>query len=480
LVGTASQQNFSFMPQLGLAYLAGSLRAKGHSVNIICRDIFMLMNRRDYRKVDELTIKALKDFQPQLVGIGATTTLINDAYRVARLSKGALPGIPVVVGGPHASVLPSQTLEECADIDMVVRGEGENTMLDLAAGSKLNEIDGITFRDGHKFYTNKDRVPIEDLDVLPFPARDLLGMDFYLKSRGVFLGLDLREAHILTMRGCPYRCSFCATLGVFKKGVRFHSVDYVVKEVRHLISDYRIEGLYFVEDCFLANRKRAEMLCKRLIAEGINKSIVWGTQIRADSVDEDILRLMKQAGCVQVEYGFESGSQRILEEMNKSTHLNDNLRAVRITQKVGMSLKANILVGFPGEREEDLLLTKKFLRDSKPDKVYIHRFAPMPGSRSFEELKNKGLIKSGWDNLHVGNTKDPELNFTQMETGHLFLLIEDLQRFAFLVGLKSYLIANFKLHPLRLLRKIWMMALRHPGRIFTYLGRLSQAFFSRL
>lgn len=469
LIFPTAEQDLGFWPPLGLGYIASFLLKKGHSLKILDRNILMLKHRNNLHKVDEATIKALKDFAPQLVGISATTPLITDAYRVAKFSKEMFPDVPVVLGGPHSSVLSQETLEECSDIDIVVRGEGEYTMSELADGKNLCEIDGITFRDNHDLFANEDRAPIGDLDVLPPPARDLLDMDFYLKNRvSVIRGLDLKATHIFTIRGCPYKCSFCASQAVFKGKVRFHSLDYVLREVEHLISDYRIEGLYFAEDIFLVNRQRIEELCRRFITERINRRLFWAAQLRANEVDEEILQLMKKAGCIQVEYGFESGSARILEIMHKLTSREDNLRAARLTKRVGLRMLSSVIVGTPGETEEDLFQTIEFLKAIEPDQIGFCRFIPLPGSVLFKMLKDKGLIQSNWINFNINNSPDPKLNFTQIKTERLFVLFEDFnQEFVLMANLKNSLIANLKLHPFRLLSKACLSLLNKPRSILS-------------
>lgn len=396
-------------PPLGIAYIAAVLEQNGHQVKILERRLLAGIKPRtkEYLKeVDNLTIKEIKKFKPDIVGISAATPLIVDAYQAAKLVKEVNKSIMVVIGGAHPTAEPISCLEECLEIDIVCRGEGELTMLDLAKGFPLDKIDGINFRRNNKIVSTPNRQVWENLDKMPFPAYHLLDKDFYFKPTSVLIrGFYLKGMTIITARGCPFNCAFCQSSQLVRsnKGrfLRFHSPEYVIKMIKHLIDNYKIKGLLFAEDIFSLDRENMVKICNLLIKEELHKKIKYAVNLRVDTIDEELLKLLKKSGCVRAIYGFESGSDRVLKIMNKMTTLEQNLRAVKLTKKVGITCEASILIGTPGENEQDLKKTLKFLRKSKPDRVIRSKFFPIPGTAFYNQLLEKGIIKKpkNWDIL---------------------------------------------------------------------------------
>jgi len=186
----------------------------------------------------------------------------------------------------------------------------------------------------------------------------------------------------------------------------------VIDEILHLIGRYRIEALYFAEDMFLSDRNRAENILGLFLTYRIHKKIKWFAQAKVTAVNKDLLKLMKEAGCVGVEYGFESGSQRILDAMNKKVKVEDNLRVARLTNEVGLRYQANIITGYPGETREDFQDTVKFLKKIKPSNIGFNFFMALPGTPEYRRLKESGRLSYDWDN--VGNPEISGLNYTTM------------------------------------------------------------------
>ncbi|MDI6733011.1 MAG: radical SAM protein [Planctomycetota bacterium] len=399
-------ENKQYWPPLGLAYIAAVLEEHNHKVKIIDRDLSLKENRLDFEKTDRDTLDLINSFNPEIVGFTVTTPNVSDANYVSTLIKKEIPKITTIIGGPHCIGEPILTLQKCPSIDILVRGEGENTMLEIANGCNLTDITGIVYRNKENIVSNPDRPVIQNLDSLPLPARHLLRMDLYLRpSRFTSRNLSLRTTHIFTARGCPYRCHYCAGPISFGGKVRYHSPERVVSEIDYLISEYSIEALYFAEDMFLANKKRARKMLSLFIEKGINKKIKWMAQLSTNIVDKEYLELMKDAGCVHVEYGFESGSQRILDLMNKKATVKKNLMAVNLTKEVGLRFQGNIITGYPGETEEDFHKTLDFLRKTKPHNIGFNLFMPLPGSFIYNKLKAEGKHLPDWDSIG-----DPEMS----------------------------------------------------------------------
>lgn len=408
-------ENKQYWPPLGLAYLAAVLENKGHEVQILDRDLILRKCKLNFEETDKITLNLINKFCSNLVGFSATTPNISDVNSFSKIIKEHNPKIAVMVGGPHCTGVPEETLKLCPAIDIVARGEGELAMLDAANGVNIKDILGITYKDNAGIIvSNHERPLIENLDDLPFPARHLLDMNSYTRpSRFISRNLALRTTHVFTTRGCPYNCSYCAGPLMGRRRVRYHSAQRVLLEIVELINKYSIEGIYFADDMFLSNKKRAMEIIELFIRHKINKRIVWMAQLNPNAVDMEFLLLMKKAGCVHVEYGFESGSARVLELMNKKTNINHNLEVARITKKSGLRFQGNFIVGYPGETEEDFNKTIWFIRKSRPNNVSLNLFMPLPGTEIYKKLVSENRLVPNWDDF--GNPEAPYINYADMQ-----------------------------------------------------------------
>ena len=444
-------ENKQFWPPLGLAYIASVLEENGHSVEILDRDVVLRKNGLDFDKVDAITSERIKDSRPGIVGISLTTPNMPDASHISQLVKSSFKDAMVVLGGPHVTGEPELTLKEMPSADIAVRGEGEYAMLELAEGRAVEETRGITYRKDNDIISNIDREPIPDIDALPFPARHLLDMEFYTRpSRYTSRNLSLRTTSIFTARGCPYRCNFCAGPLVFSGKVRHHSPARVISEIEELISRYSIEAIYFAEDMFLSSKDRAEEILNLFVERGINKKTRWFAQAKANIITPELLQLMKEAGCVGVEYGYESGSQRILDMMNKRLRVEENIRAADLTRKAGLRFQANIIVGYPGEREEDFRKTIDFIKRIHPNMIGFNIFMPLPGTSSYETLKHEGKTLPRWED--IGDPEAPQVNYADMPKGTFEkLYIKARLKVILPMNLTSFVKDNIN-NPLRLLR----------------------------
>jgi len=446
---TVVDENKQFWPPLGLAYIAAVLEGAGHEVRIIDRDVILRKNSLNFDKADAVMLDEMMKFRPDFIGISATTANMGDVGHITKHIKARLPSALIILGGPHVTAIPEETLDEFLSVDMAVTGEGEWTMLDIVNGKSPQDIKGAAVRKSGHVVVNIPRAQIDDLDSLPMPARHLLDMEFYLRpSRFTSRNLSLKTTSIFTARGCPYRCNFCAGPIVFSGKVRFHSTKRVVAEIDNLVNKYNVEALYFAEDMFLASKKRATELLEEFIKQPWSKHLKWFAQARVNVIDRGMLDLMKSAGCVGIEYGFESGSQKILDAMNKASAVDENVKAALLTRKAGMRFQANMIVGYPGETKEDFEATILFLRKTKPDNIGFNMFMPLPGTQVYKRLKGSGQPMSPWDEIG-----DPEMS----RVSYAAMSKEDFERLYLLarfkvilpMNLKNFIIANLN-NPLRL------------------------------
>lgn len=385
-------------PPLGLGYIASELLRQGHDVIIYDKNAKFAFYK-DIRQVNLKLMDQIKIFQPDIVGISATTPLIQDAFSSAELVKKYNHNIKVILGGVHGTALPRETLKSCTNIDIIIRGEGELTFAELCIEYNLEKVQGIAYRNSYgEIILTGNRTINMNIDSILYPARQLFDMPFYLQpSTQIIFGYNCSATSIISSRGCPNACSFCAGPIMSQNKVRLHSVDYTITEIEMLIKNYGVSGLFFVDEMFTANKERVLSLCHKMIKKGINTQLVWGAQLRVDYIDYEMLMIMKEAGCVQVEYGFESGSSSILKEMNKNITVERCIEASNITKKAGIRQLANIIVGWPTERLEDLKKTVQLVKQTKPDFVSWHEFKPLPGAKAWKYAKENHIEEESFE-----------------------------------------------------------------------------------
>ena len=416
LIDTAAVTSKRLLPHwtpLGLAYIAAALEQEGHTVTIIERDVLFRRNRLNLDRVERLTANVLKRFQPDMVGISSTTELFADAVRTARLVKQLLPDIPVVYGGHHASALPVAILVACPQMDIVVKGQGEITMVELANGLPLANIQGIYYRNGKKVVHTDPREPVLELDQLPMPARHLLDMNFYTRSTFTQIRhLTCKTTTMLTSRGCPFHCAFCVESLPAGRTHRFHSASRVMDELEAILTRYPVEAVYFIDDGFLSHASRVAELCGLMIQQGVPKRLKWCAQVRVDAMDKKLLALMRQAGCVELECGFETTSDALLQSVGKGIRSRDNLQVIRDIHHAGIRCAANIVYGLPGETRQDFDNTVDFIKTSGVETVNFQPFCPYPGSLLYLQLVAQGRLKENF--WQAGENCFEGLNFTRM------------------------------------------------------------------
>ncbi|MEM3153536.1 MAG: radical SAM protein, partial [Candidatus Bathyarchaeia archaeon] len=324
-------------PPLGLAYLASVIRDE-YDVRIVDSNVL------DYNFDD--VRKELKNFYPDVVGITSSTPSIYEAYKVAEVAKSVRDDCTVVLGGPHATFL-YEVLTECKSIDVVVRGEGEETFQELInamdRGICLGYVRGIAYRKGEKIVATKPRPLIGDLDKIPFPSLDLLPIEKYALQ-------GISYMPITTSRGCPFKCSFCASSRIFGGCWRGRSPKNVVEEIRLIHDEFNIKNIEFVDDTFTLNGRRAEEICDEILREGLD--ISWGASSRVDTINKGLVEKMRKAGCWIVYLGVESASQKILNEIGKKITISQIVRAVKTLKEAGIQILGSFILGFPEETIE--------------------------------------------------------------------------------------------------------------------------------
>lgn len=368
---------------LGLCYVAAAVREAGYRVAIVDNYLDASSNRRVAEKITAMS--------PRAVGFSVTVVNKANSIEIARLVKRAVPRVRTVFGGPHATIQPLDLVSDPA-VDYVVTGEGEETMPRLLGaitrGESVDAISGV-------YYRGSDGVPcstgpcvwLSDLDRLPFPARDLV--DFERYHLGAETTGARRVATISSSRGCPYRCAFCASEFYFSKRYRARSAASVLDEIEQLISEYRIDGLYFREDCFTVDRARVVEICEGLLRRKI--SLVWECEARADTIDPELLRIMRNAGCRGMWCGIESGSPRILEYLGKGVTLGQVRDAYRWAHEAGIAIGAGFMVGIPGETMEDAFRSLALAKELRPCWAYFQSYVGYPRSRIYDEVKRERL-----------------------------------------------------------------------------------------
>ncbi|MEJ2241118.1 MAG: radical SAM protein, partial [Candidatus Bathyarchaeota archaeon] len=355
-----------------------------------------------YKKIKE----KIQKIEPEIVGIGNPfTSQVDHAIKVADIVKEIDPSILTVVGGPHVTVVPIDFLKEAKNVDVVVIGEGEYTMLDIIkffeGNKKLKDIQGIAFRKGNKLVLNSTRPFNTNLDQLPYPAYNLLDMEKYLNPKKIeYRSFQNRAVSMITSRGCPFNCSFCSVHLHMGKAFRAHSVDYVVNHIEYLVNKYRVKTIYFEDDNLTFDIKRFEAICDKIIAKDIKFQWETPNGVRADYLTLELLKKMKKTGCQSVFVGIESGDQQVLDNIiGKNLRLKNVIKFAKMTKKIGLRTGAFYIIGFPGETKETMTKTVEFaLMLKRKYDVGMHLLFATPsyGTRLYEKCKQNGYIR---DNL---------------------------------------------------------------------------------
>lgn len=378
-------------PPLGLAYIAGVLKENEIEVRIL---------EANAHNLSHLQIaKCINEYSPDFVGLTSTTSLIEEAHEIARLCP---KKIKVVIGGIHASSMPEETMKKFERFDYLIRGEGEFAMLELVQKKTIPKIKGLSYREGKKIIHNPDRELNDKLDELPFPSRELLPMDKYFS-----VGAKQKPSdYIISSRGCPYQCIFCADHLVHGRKFRFRSPENIIREVEE-IYEKGARDWDFVDDNFTLISERVEKFCDMMIEKGLNKKMSWrcSNGIRVDKITPELLKKMKRAGCYMVSLGIESGNEEILDNMKKSTNLEKVRQAVKWCREAGIETRGLFMFGNLGENKKTMQDTINFSKKLDLDTATFHITIPFPKTDYWEIIIKEGKIypKSYRDYIAYGN-----------------------------------------------------------------------------
>jgi len=436
-----------WLPHLGLGYISAILAKNGYKTEVIDT----VINRWDFC---DFEIFFRKIINPDAVIITATTSEIYSAHKIASIVKKRNKQIITIVGGPHTTALPKKTLEQFKDFDIAAFGEGELTILDIAEKLKNKQpmklVNGIAYRSGEKIVLNQKKMPITNLDKLPFPEWNKFPLQKY---RSILDFKKVIEFPIITGRGCPNHCIFCQN--VLGHKVRYRSIKNIINEIEYNIK-LGAQSIYFCDETFTLNKSRTKKLLKEMIKRYIGKRIFWHCETRVDSVDEELLLLMKKAGCRMVGFGVESGSDYILKKTKKGITKAQIINAFNLTKKVGIKTYMFLLFGLPYETRETIKQTINFMMDTNPTYVSIGLLVPFPGTEVAEMAKSgKGEIKllsTDWkdyekqsgDSLIINSLKNNDHKKLQIKAYMKFYLrpsrISNLFEFVNLRGLVRFIL----------------------------------------
>lgn len=379
-----------YMP-LGIAYLAAVLR-KEYPVSVI-----------DFQSNPALSIDA------DVVGITSISHNFPSAVMIAEAVKAENPDVTVVMGGPHVTFTDTDVLQN-EFIDIVVRHEGEDTMTELLRAldaGDISRVKGITYRENGVIRRNPDQPLIKDLDSLPFPARDLFDREYYFTREKV--------VQIISGRGCPFRCMFCSASSMWGHTVRLRSPGNVVDEIEDVVAKYNIQQFGFVDDTFTIVQENTVKICEEIVNRDLD--IEWGCNVRVDTLTEELVQIMKKAGCTNFFVGVESGNQKTLDFMHKQITVQQIERAVRLAHTYSVKVALSAILGMPNETYADVQKTIDFMISLNGDAYIFNFLLVYPGTELYErreELAIQYVADNPWE--RVEKTPFP---IPTVETGNL-------------------------------------------------------------
>jgi anaerobic magnesium-protoporphyrin IX monomethyl ester cyclase len=382
------------MVPLGLLSIAAFLSQEGHEVAVLdCLGPDAVVGT-------EPNVQRILRHAPDLVGFSTTTSGFLDAYDIASRIKALSPHTPVVFGGVHVSALGAILLNHFPNIDYLCLGEGERTLTDLAAGKPAKEIPGLVWRDNGGAITNPPREPIADLDTLPFPAYEKLTgfpRGYHLP---LFSYIQAPGATMVTSRGCPYQCSYCDR-SVFKKGFRYNSAAYVYAHMEYLRKRFGVRHLNIYDDLFTLNRSRVVSLCEQLMETPLG--IEFNCAVRAGHADNELLGMLKKAGCLMVSLGIETGDAELMKLHKPGVYLDEARDTVKRIQAAGLRAKGLFMMGLPGETAASIQKTSDFVVSLGLDDMNMSKFTPFHGAPVWKTIREEGLLEEDWRKMNCLN-----------------------------------------------------------------------------
>lgn len=395
-----NRMNYGIVPPISLGYLAASLIKNGwHDITIMdC-----VLDRIDSKAFGE----EIEKRKPDVLGMTVFSNNLPIVKEYLETAKRANPDIINIIGGPHPSAIAENELFEYFgnSLDYAFKGEGDKGLPMLFEkifndrSIPYESIPGLVWKEAAAIKANPTYME-ENLDILPMPKWDLMPPDKYPHAPTGSFFKNFPIAFLVTSRGCPFQCTFCASKPVVGRRIRFRSVENVMEEIRYVTKTYGIKEFHILDDNFTLNRERAMEICKRVIEEKIPVTFYAVNGLRLDTLDEELLSTMKQAGFFAINIGIESGSQRILDHMKKSLKKELIKEKATLIRKMGFRVSGLFIVGYPAETREDIEETIFFARSLDLDRATFSLFLPLPGSEMYNTLKaNNELQNLDWNKI---------------------------------------------------------------------------------
>ena len=400
-----SKKRGYYAPPIGLLNIAAYIREAGEAVRIY-----------DFVTDNEDFFDVLSAFNPDIIGVTCVTPSVPYVLDLCRKIKAGRKDIPIVVGGHHATHCPSDFLRSGV-VDYIVRGEGEETFLDLintiSAKSLLNSVKGINFLgDDGELITTPDRECFKNLDILPREAFDLLqnGESYFTHKKPWDPFFGRRYLVFSISRGCPYQCAYCGCSGSY----RVCSPERIIDDISYYYKTYKINSFSLIDNVFTLSKKRVYEFCERMISSGYHKKVSWMISTRLDLVDNDLLKGMRDAGCEWIFYGVDSGVQKLLDGINKKITVEQMLGGIKMTKRSGIKIAATFILGLPGETFFDSLKTVLFALRLPVDLVSFGLATPFPGTALWDIAGGEVKIhnEGDWKNfMRVAGLKNYSLPY---------------------------------------------------------------------
>lgn len=375
------------MAPLGILSISSYLKQQGHEVYL-----HDCLGPNATAGIAE-NVRIVLDHQPEMVGFSTTTSSFHDGYDMASLIKTSDARIKTVFGGVHVSALGATLMGKFANIDYLCRGEGEETISELAAGVDNRAINGLSWRDGKKIVSNPPRKPLANLDALPFPDYESLPGFPRGYNLPLFSFINVPGATLSTSRGCPYQCSFCDR-SVFKRSYRYNSPEYIYAHMKHLRERFGVRHINIYDDLFTLNRARIATLCGLLTASPLD--LHFNCAVRVGYADDDLLGMLKNAGCLMVSLGIESADPEMLKRHKAGVGIDEVRATVARIKACGLRVKGLFMMGLPGESEESIRKTSDFILSLGLDDMNMSKFTPFPGAPIWSEIPQDGDFQEDW------------------------------------------------------------------------------------
>jgi len=391
------RQGEETIPGMGVLVLAAVARRHGYNVHLV--------DAKEQGTALEEVARQIAALRPAYLGLSATTISVTNAARIATQVKALSPDVITILGGAHVSAIPERTLAAFPSIDYGVIGEGEVSLFDLLArleqGRPVDDVPGLAYRRDGRVQANLRAPYLDDLDALPMPAWDLLPDFPHRFQPSLFSYPRTPVATLITSRGCPFSCSFCDRSTSGKRG-RMHSVDYVVGLCRHL-EGLGVRHILFVDDLFTVRKQRVVEMCEAFLDNGF--AFTWSCNSHPNLLDLATLELMRRAGCWQIAYGIESGSQRILDVVKHEVRIPKMRETLRMTRAAGIRTKGYLMIGHPTEGLDSLAEDVRFLKEVELDLCQITKFTPYPGTPAYPTIREHGCFEEDWEQMNAMNFK---------------------------------------------------------------------------